>query len=121
MYIATVFHGHKDLAMEAIAAGQVERYEKKGMPWLRHASKIGVRERGSEWREEVSQYGQIDANKAQALNDAIDKMTWDLPKIDDQKSIKSLSKGTVPESCHEPLDEVITATFFLANQNPLKH
>ena len=121
MYIAHVFNGHKDLALEAIAAGQVERFDNKGVPWLRHASKIAVTERGNEWREEVSQYGNIDKEKAQALNDAIDKMTWDLPSLEDHNSIRSLAKGSVPESCHEPLDEVTVATFFLANENPLKH
>ena len=120
MYIATVFHGHKDLAMEAIAAGQVERYEKKGMPWLRHATQVSGSEGGREWKEEVSQYGSIDKEKAQALNDAMDKMCWELPKINDAKSIQNLSKGSVPETCHEALDEVIVATFFLVNQSPLK-
>ena len=110
VYIATVFHGNKELAMEAIAAGQVERFTEQGQPWLRHASKQCTKESGNMWKEELSQFGNIDEEKAKALSDAIETMAWDLPKLGEASNVKAISAGVVPESAHEPLEDVAQAT-----------
>jgi len=111
VYTASLFHGDKVAVEAAIAAGQVERFSVNGVPWLRNATKECVKESGNGWNETISQFGHVDDKKAAELVAAMEAMNWELPELTSCNAQRCLTAGKCPESAHEPLEEVIEATF----------
>ena len=111
VYLAKVFNGHKDLLQEAIDKGQVEEFFVQGQRWLRNASKEIVKESGNNWSENISQFGEVDQEKAKALVDAVTAMCWELPALNNSGAQRAIQSGSVPEAAYGPLEDVIQVAY----------